>query len=271
MMLAAVQAIIAMKTKKLNFVCASVFASCAALAGCGGDGTKGADSGVPDDMAVAHDFAAAPDFATPPDLRTGPIDVDGGVSSGCAPVSAGNTKKLVVSGFVQPTEQTNFAWNLDGDRARNQYGLLLDVFETENLDGQDAANLQATIANGSDVVLLEATSSDPSFQNDSCAATNVYQAVVQANPVLDGTGAFAIDPSVPVAAFRGPRIRRFRRARAAHRRAHRVDVADDRQQRASQRADQRRDSRDRRDEHRRADAGDRLHGRHPAAAANVDG
>lgn len=152
----------------------------------------GCSSGNSTDAAVGMDLSIPGDAS--PD--------GGGVA--CTSVTGGKTKELVINTITLPTPlgATAFQYDLDGDgKPENRYAKIVSSFQSQGLSAQPAG--QATVVSGNNLMLVRVTSSDPTFQNDSCAGSELYKAESQPSPNFSGTGSFAIDNSVPPGPFKG--------------------------------------------------------------------
>ncbi len=119
----------------------------------------------------------------------------------CAGANLAYSSKYVINAFTAPTSRSDFAYDLNGDgKADNQFGSLCAVLIGQGYGLQAA--LDAEVAGGTDLLLLELASRDSGFANDSCAASHVRNAVDQANPNFGTTGTFTPD-STPESLFDG--------------------------------------------------------------------
>lgn len=117
---------------------------------------------------------------------------DGGTGTNTDCTSSGGSNKAmyVANTVMVPASKTDLAIDLNGDgRVDNQLGSIVNILKTENLDVQDGVT-QAVVA-GSLIVLGTETSSDATFQTDSCASTVIERgAATTTAPKYDGTDVF---------------------------------------------------------------------------------
>ena len=116
--------------------------------------------------------------------------VDGGGMTGgpdCTPGAGGNTAKFVFKTMMLPTQRTDYAMDLTGSgRAENQFGIIFGAFAQQGVGPQPS--LDAALSAGQENVLLAETSSDATFQTDTCATATVQRAVATTTPpTLGGT------------------------------------------------------------------------------------
>jgi hypothetical protein len=111
--------------------------------------------------------------------------------------------QFVADKITLPTSRTTFAIDLNGDgKLDNQYGNILLALSALNFNAQ--MGMDDAVASGTAVVLIEELSSDPTFQNDVCAAANTYRGLDSPSPDFSGTGVFNIDTSARAGNFKGP-------------------------------------------------------------------
>lgn len=113
------------------------------------------------------------------------------------------TQRFVVNAIILPLQRSDYAIDLNGDgNVDNQLGNVNGALSANNLDSQ--STMDAAIAAGEALLLLDETSNDPAFQLDpSCARAGLQQAVVAPNPNFAGTGTFTPDTTSPRGAFTG--------------------------------------------------------------------
>jgi hypothetical protein len=117
---------------------------------------------------------------------------DGGTSTDCTPSGGTNKAQYVTNVVTVPQTKSDFAIDLNGDgRADNQLGSIVSILKTENLSVQDGVTM--AVAAGTLVILASETSSDATFQTDSCATSVIERGSLPAGvttPDYTGTGAF---------------------------------------------------------------------------------
>jgi hypothetical protein len=150
-------------------------------------------SGCGDSGSAPADLSAALDLTTP-DLAVIPFCM----------VTGSQHQRFYLDTIKLPVMNTDYAIDLNGDGTpENQLGNIVGALKLQGSDPQ--ANLNAAIANGSDVLLLDETSSDPTFTSDGCAGSNLYQGKTQVPLDWDaGAQNYLIDPKVNPGLFTGP-------------------------------------------------------------------
>ena len=117
---------------------------------------------------------------------------DGGTSTDTDCTSSGGSNKAlyVANTVTVPQSKTDLAIDLNGDgRVDNQLGSIVNILGTEMLNVQMGVTM--AVQAGSLIVLGTETSSDATFQTDSCASTIVERgAVTTTAPKYDGTDVF---------------------------------------------------------------------------------
>jgi hypothetical protein len=154
------------------------------------------------DMAIVDQWAQH-DLSRSADLSASPTD---GSVRACTSVLGINTKKFVINAVTLPTTfgATAFKYDLDGDgRSENQYANIVTAFQA-GFGTFDQSAFQATVSSGNNIMLIQAASSDPTFQSDPCAGSDFHRGLSQASPNFTGAGSFTIDSGVPVGPFKGP-------------------------------------------------------------------
>jgi hypothetical protein len=111
---------------------------------------------------------------------------DGGAGSGdCMPGARNITDQYVFDTILLPLQQTDYAMDLVGDgHPVNQFGSFVAALIQENLMPQAA--LDASLQSGQNNMLLGESSSDASFQHDSCAAASVQAGAATTMPPTAG-------------------------------------------------------------------------------------
>jgi hypothetical protein len=180
-----------------------------ALAACGSSTETPADFGLDfagDDLAVGPDLRPAPpDLATPPpDLATPPPDLTylGDLTFVPACMATGsNRQRFVFDTVTLPQSRADYAIDLNGDgRADDQLGNLVAALSAQALNPQPGVD--AALAAGTLVELVDETSSDPTFATDGCAESNLYHGQNQAPGTPPQT--YQIDTGVAPGRFDGP-------------------------------------------------------------------
>jgi hypothetical protein len=128
-------------------------------------------------------------------------------SSGDCKASGGTNKAQYVTNAVMvPEQRSDFAIDLNGDgRVDNQLGNIIGALEGQMLHVQDGVNQAVT--DGTLIVLMSETSSDSTFQTDSCATAQVQVGqpiVAPATPDYSGSGHFTVDSAQMGGTFNGP-------------------------------------------------------------------
>jgi len=128
----------------------------------------------------------------------------GGTSSGdCTATGGTNKAQYVVNSVQVPQQRSDYAIDLNGDgRVDNQLGNIIGALEGQMLHVQDGVNQAVT--DGTLIVLMTETSSDATFQSDSCATGQVQIGQSQAMPDYSGMGHFAVDSGQQGGTFNGP-------------------------------------------------------------------
>jgi hypothetical protein len=132
------------------------------------------------------------------------IDFDDGTPASCDQPSWPNRQTLVARQILVPLQRTDYAYDLNGDgHLDNQYGNIVGALAAQGIDSQ--ARLNAAVASGDALVLIEGASNDPAFTNDTCAAATVRAGVKPATPPrFDGSDVFTVDSQIAPAKFTGP-------------------------------------------------------------------
>jgi hypothetical protein len=130
----------------------------------------------------------------------------GGSDSGdCTASNGSNKAQYVVNAVMVPsTSGKDFGADLNGDgKIDNQLGQIILTLADQGLNVQDGVNMALT--GGDLILLLDESSTDSTFQTDSCAATSLQlgQATTGA-PDFSGSGTFTLDSSQSPADFSGP-------------------------------------------------------------------
>jgi hypothetical protein len=151
---------------------------------------SGNDAGA--DLSAALDLLA-------PDLAV----ADMAVTPFCH-VAGSNQQRFYINAIKLPTMTSDFALDLNGDgKADDALGAVVSTLVSEGSTPQ--ANLDSALAKGTEVLLLDETSGDPTFTGDTCAGSNLYKGKSQ--PARDpdaGAQDYQIDPSVNPGLFTGP-------------------------------------------------------------------
>ena len=131
----------------------------------------------------------------------------GGTDSGDCTASGGTNKAQYVTNAVMvPQQRSDYAIDLNGDgRVDNQLGNIIGALEGQMLHVQDGVNQAVT--DGTLIVLMSETSSDSSYQTDSCATAKVQVGqpiVAPATPDYSGSGHFTVDTGQQGGTFNGP-------------------------------------------------------------------
>jgi hypothetical protein len=122
----------------------------------------------------------------------------------CTPTGGSNTALYVTNTVTVPQTKTDFAIDLNGDnRVDNQLGSIVSILKTESLSVQDGVTMAVTA--GTLVILGTETSTDATFQTDSCASTKIQLGDSTATPPkYDGTDTFTVSASAAPGTFNGP-------------------------------------------------------------------
>jgi hypothetical protein len=130
----------------------------------------------------------------------------GGTDSGDCTASGGSNKaQYVVNTVMVPMQKTDYSIDLNGDgRVDNQLGQIIGTLATQGLNVQDGVT--QSVANGQLVLLIGESSTDSTFQSDSCATSTLQigKAVASMMPDFSGHGSFSADSTQPMASFNGP-------------------------------------------------------------------
>jgi len=131
----------------------------------------------------------------------------GGTDSGDCSASGGTNKaQYVVSTVTVPMMKSDFSIDLNGDtRVDNQLGQIIGTLSAQGLNVQDGVN--QALSGGSLILLLAETSTDATFQSDSCATTTLQlgkEIMKPAMPDFSGHGTFMADPAQMSSTFNGP-------------------------------------------------------------------
>lgn len=129
----------------------------------------------------------------------------GGEESGdCTASAGGNSSKYVTNSVMVPQQRQDYAIDINGDgRVDNQLGNIIGALEGQMLHVQDGVNMAVT--DGSLIVLLNETSSDATFQSDSCATAQLQVGQSMAMPdYTSGMGQFTVDSGQQGGTFNGP-------------------------------------------------------------------
>jgi hypothetical protein len=119
-------------------------------------------------------------------------DGGGGGDQTCTPGAGGNTAKYVVNTVTVPTDKSMYAIDLNGDsRTDNQLGNIIGALSQQGLMVQ--MGVSDALTKGLLVLLASETSSDASFQADTCAGVNLQLGSLPSGvttPDYSGTGMF---------------------------------------------------------------------------------
>src|ERR1700749_2535796 len=112
----------------------------------------------------------------------------GGSDSGdCTATNGPNKAQFVVNAVMVPsTSGKDFGADLNGDgKIDNQLGQIILTLADEGLMGQDGVNMALT--NGDLILLMDESSTDSTFQSDSCASTTLQLGQSMASPDFSGS------------------------------------------------------------------------------------
>ncbi|HEY2743166.1 MAG TPA: hypothetical protein VGL86_01030 [Polyangia bacterium] len=128
----------------------------------------------------------------------------GGSDSGDCTASGGSNKaQYVVNAVMVPEQRSDFAIDLNGDgRVDNQLGNIIGALSGQGLDVQSGVDMAT--ADGTLVLLMSESSTDTTFQSDSCATSVVQIGQSVTMPDFSGTGHFTVDSSQQGGTFNGP-------------------------------------------------------------------
>jgi hypothetical protein len=159
------------------------------------DFSRPSDFSSATDLPVPFDFSSATDLPVPFDLTQPDLTLDVDAS----PCTMGtDQQQFVADSITLPQQRSDFAMDLNGDgKLDNQLGNIVGALAAQNLNAQ--MNLDTAIANGTEVLLVEETASDPLFANDVCASSRLYKGNNQA----PGAPPYHIDPLVSPGVFTG--------------------------------------------------------------------
>ena len=102
-----------------------------------------------------------------------------------------------------PQQRSDYAIDLNGDgRVDNQLGNIIGALTGQGLDVQSGVDMAT--ADGTLVLLMSETSTDATFQTDSCATANVQLGQSVTNPDFSGSGHFTVDSGQQGGMFNGP-------------------------------------------------------------------
>ena len=127
-----------------------------------------------------------------------------GASSGDCTASGGTNKaQYVVNAVTVPQQRSDDAIDLNGDgRLDNQLGNIISALTGEGLDVQSGVDMAT--ADGTLILLMSETSTDSTFQTDSCATATVQIGQSTTMPDYSGAGHFTINSMQPGGMFNGP-------------------------------------------------------------------
>lgn len=115
----------------------------------------------------------------------------GGSAGDCTPTGGTNKAQYVANMVSVPTMQSDFAIDLDGDRKPdNNLGLIIMTLNSENLMVQQGVTDAVTM--GQLVILASETSTDATYQSDSCASVQIVEGKSTTSPDFSGTGSFTV-------------------------------------------------------------------------------
>jgi hypothetical protein len=128
----------------------------------------------------------------------------GGSDSGDCTASGGTNKAQYVTNAVMvPQQRSDYAIDLNGDgRVDNQLGNIIGALEGQMLHVQDGVNTAVT--DGTLIVLVSESSTDPTYASDACATATVSVGQSQAMPDYSGMGHFTVDSGQQGGTFYGP-------------------------------------------------------------------
>jgi hypothetical protein len=114
-----------------------------------------------------------------------------------------HTQRFVTNAIVLPSKRSDYAIDLNGDgQVDNQLGNIIGALAANNLDSQSVMN--AAVASGEALLLLDETSNDMAFEMDpSCARASLGLAAANPSPDFMGTGTFMPDSTAQRGAFTG--------------------------------------------------------------------
>jgi len=164
-------------------------------ASAGRDATADVDRSSNPDGAHQAERDAAREHDARVDSRDGAADA--------APSCEAHTQKFVVNALQLPQQRSDFAIDLNGDgKVDNQLGNVIGALAANNLDLQGEMN--AAIASGDALLLLDETSADPAFLLDpSCARAFLQKAVPHPAPDFVDAGTLVPDPTSRRGDFEG--------------------------------------------------------------------
>jgi hypothetical protein len=111
-------------------------------------------------------------------------------------------RQFVANSLLMPAARSDYAIDLNGDgHVDNQFGAILGALAFLGFTPQVTAN--QAVAAGTDLLLVEGRSQDPTFVLDQCAGATVETAVNQTPPDFSGSGHYSVDPALPPGVFRG--------------------------------------------------------------------
>jgi hypothetical protein len=120
----------------------------------------------------------------------------------CQTPAGANHLRLVADGIQLPMQRIDFAVDLNGDgKVDNQYGNIIGALSAQNLMPQTSVDAQ--VASGQVLLLIDVRSSDGTFTSDSCAGARVTNGKPMAAPDFSGNGSFTVDASVMAGDFKG--------------------------------------------------------------------
>lgn len=131
--------------------------------------------------------------------RDAGTDAPSEAAAACTP----HVRKFVVNAIRMPLQRSDYAIDLNGDgKLDNQLGNILGALSANNVDVQ--GTMDAAIASGDALLLLDETSSDPAFVLDrSCARAGLQKALPHPNPFGDAGTIFTPDSTSQRGDFAG--------------------------------------------------------------------
>jgi len=158
---------------------------------------------------VEHQTGGVPNAGGVSNAGGGGVSRDAGTDalpdapSEAAAVCTPHVRKFVVNAIRMPLQRSDYAIDLNGDgKLDNQLGNVLGALAAQGVDVQ--GTMDAAIASGDALLLLDETSSDPAFVRDpSCARAGLQKALPHPNPFGDAGTIFTPDSNLQRGDFAG--------------------------------------------------------------------
>ena len=127
-----------------------------------------------------------------------------GVADGFVPscsVTGAHKAQFVADTITLPVNKNQYALDLNGDgKADNQLGNIVSALASQGVSPQ--TNLNTALSAGTEVLLVDEISSDPTFTTDACAGSNLFHGQNHAPGPPPQT--YVVDSATPPGRFTGP-------------------------------------------------------------------